>query len=85
MATLHVRGEIDLVTGEAFERALARVDTDLVVNLGEVVFIDAAGLRALAVTADRLGRRGRLFRLERPPPHVRRLLTVLDLGHLLNQ
>ena len=82
MATLHLRGEIDLTTRETFEQALEHVmdtDNDLTIDLSELSFIDGAGLRTLARTADLLNQQGRLLRLDQPSRHVRRLLTLVGL------
>lgn len=82
MATIHLRGEIDLTTRDDFEQALERVlhtGNDLVIDLSELNFIDGAGLRTLARTADHLQRRGLLLRLDQPSRHVRRLLTLVGL------
>jgi anti-anti-sigma factor len=83
MTTLQPRGEVDMATVAAFERALDRgLDTghDLVVDLSELTFIDVAGLRVLAVAADRIGRQGRRLRLSRPNRNVGRLLRLAGLG-----
>lgn len=55
---------------------------DLVIDVSELTFIDAAGLRTLAKAADRMRRDGRRLRLDRPNRHVRRLLLLLGLDHL---
>jgi anti-sigma B factor antagonist len=86
MTTLHPRGEVDLATMAAFEQTLERgidTDRDLVVDLSELTFIDAAGLRALAAAADRLRRGGRRLRLVRPTHSLDRLLHLVGLGDLI--
>jgi anti-anti-sigma factor len=86
MTTLHPRGEVDLATMAAFEQALERgidTDRDLVVDLSELTFIDAAGLRALAAAAERLHRGGRRLRLAQPTRHLGRLLHLVGLGDLI--
>jgi anti-anti-sigma factor len=76
--TLRVRGEVDMASaGElrvALEAALDEA-SHLVVDLGDVTFIDAAGLRALIGPAQSLNGRGplRLVNADR----VARLFTVL--------
>jgi anti-anti-sigma factor len=83
MTTLHPRGEVDMATVAAFERALERgldTDHDLVVDLSELTFIDVAGLRVLAVAADRVGRTGRRLHLARPNRNLDRLLRLAGLG-----
>jgi anti-anti-sigma factor len=85
MAELRLQGEVDLTNRETFEAAVERMTNiggDLVIDLSELTFIDAAGLRALAQAAYRTDGEGRLLRLHRPSPHVRRLLRLVGLGHL---
>ncbi|WP_249998942.1 STAS domain-containing protein [Actinoplanes sp. M2I2] len=82
MTTLHVRGEVDLTNREAFEMTIERmVDTrdDLSIDLSKLTFIDGAGLRTLARAAYRLDRQGRLLRLDKPSPHLRRLFALVGL------
>jgi anti-anti-sigma factor len=82
VTTLRLRGEVDMTTLAELEWALERAletGLDLVVDVGELTFIDAAGLRALARADDRLRRDGRRLRLERPNRHLRHLLGVLNL------
>ena len=75
-----------MATMAAFERTLERgidSDRDVVVDLSELTFIDAAGLRALARTADRLRQEGRRLHLVRPGRHLRRLLRLAGLEELI--
>jgi anti-anti-sigma factor len=77
-----------LTTLAEFELALQRAmdaDPDVVVDLSELRFIDAAGMRVLARAADRMRRDGRRLRLDGPNPHLRRLLTLLGLETLTVQ
>jgi len=69
------------VLEQDLERAM---DTggDLVLDVSQLTFIDAAGLRTLARAADRMQRDGRRLRLDRPTRQLLRLLRVLDLEHL---
>lgn len=74
-----------MTTLASFERDLARAmsgGSDLTVDLAELTFIDAAGLRALAEADARLRREGRRLRVVRPNRLVRRMLRVLRLQHL---
>lgn len=75
-----------MATMAAFERTLERgidSDRDVVVDLSDLTFIDAAGLRALARTADRVRRDGRRLHLARPDPNLRRLLRLAGLDEWL--
>ena len=74
-----------MATVAAFELALERgasTDRDLVVDLSELTFIDAAGLRALARADAQMRQQGRRLRLEQPSRHVRRLLDLVGLEYL---
>ncbi|XVU27779.1 STAS domain-containing protein [Actinoplanes sp. CA-054009] len=87
MTTLRVCGEVGPATVDAFAQALDRALTtgnDLVVDVGELAFVDAAGLRLLARTDERLRREGRRLRVERPSRHLRRLLHVVGLDHVIS-
>lgn len=71
-----------MATMAAFEQTLERgidTDRDLVVDLSELTFIDAAGLRALADARARVRR----LALARPNPHLTRLLRLVGLGDLI--
>ena len=84
--TLRLRGEVDISTVHTLGRALNRaMDTglDLVVDLGDVTFIDVGGLRTLAVAADRLHVEGGRLRLAQPRPHVRRVIGLLGWPQLV--
>lgn len=75
-----------MATMAAFEQALERgidSDRDVVVDLTDLTFIDAAGLRALARAATRVHRDGRRIHLVRPRPHVTRLLRLAGLDDLI--
>ncbi|WP_433360685.1 STAS domain-containing protein [Actinoplanes sp. CA-142083] len=85
MATVRLRGEVDMATAAALEWALMRTidpSSDLVVDVGELTFIDAAGLRALGRVDERMREHGRRLRLARASPPLRRMLGVLGLDHL---
>jgi anti-sigma B factor antagonist len=86
MTTLHPRGEVDMATMAAFERTLDHgigTNRDLVVDLSELTFIDAAGLRALARAADRVRGEGRRLHLVGPSRSLGRLLRLVGLGDLI--
>jgi anti-anti-sigma factor len=80
---LTVAGELDLATGDALAARLGErdaVDGDLVIDLSQLRFIDASGLRAL-VTAHRIAeQRGRRFSVARTSPSLDRLLALTGAG-----
>jgi hypothetical protein len=79
-ARLSVTGELDLLTAEIFRcrlRALRAANTNVLVDLSRVDFIDAAGIHARDVAlAD--GRRGR-WRVELEPNMSHQLRRVFGL------
>lgn len=89
LADRHVRitvTEVDRATVEEFAFQLAEHEPGtycLVVDLAEVSFIDAQGIRALLTVAQRMWGAGGALALRNPAPIVRRLLEVVDLEHLL--
>ncbi|HEX5200539.1 STAS domain-containing protein [Paractinoplanes rhizophilus] len=85
MTTVRLRGEVDMATAAALERTLVRAidpGSDLVVDVGELTFIDAAGLRALGRVDERMREHGRRLRLAGATPQLRRMLGVLGLHDL---
>ena len=84
---LSLAGEFDRSAAGAVERALAEtwdVPTDrIVVDLSEVTFLDAAGLRAL-LSAKRQAREGHLrMAVVRPRGYANRLFTLTRAGEVL--
>jgi anti-sigma B factor antagonist len=82
-----VRGEIDIATVSALERAL---DTAIrisrgafVLDLSDVDFLDSSGLHALLRARALLGREDRALAVVCPPGPVRRLFDVAGIADLL--
>jgi anti-anti-sigma factor len=82
VATLVVRGEIDLSTREAFEGALLAAvgegATEIVIDAADVTFIDSSGVAAITNAIER----GARVRVVQPTPIVRRVLELLDIDGL---
>ncbi|MDQ1678942.1 MAG: hypothetical protein QOC93_4086 [Actinomycetota bacterium] len=68
---------------EVLHRAVDEGTGVLVVDLTDVVLVDAIGLGMLFGTARRAGRAGRPMVLRGTPPRVARLLRVLGLDGVL--
>jgi anti-sigma B factor antagonist len=83
---LTLAGELDLATADRLAEALAEPgDGDQVVlDIGELRFIDSAGLGVLARAAVRLGERGVRIRLARPSATLRRMVEVTGLQQALD-
>ena len=81
-SVVELAGEIDAAAAGAVERGLAaalgRHGGELLVDLSEVVFLDSAGLRALAVAHARARALGGGLRLVCPPGPVRERIRMLS-------
>jgi anti-sigma B factor antagonist len=87
-ARLFVRGELDLVTAPVLEAALASLERrsdPIVVDLGDLSFMDASGLRALAGAWRRASEKGRPLTFTQCPPMVRRLLEMTGMADMLGE
>ena len=77
---LRVRGEIDMATTPLVDRALEEcIESEAVqvfVEMSEVTFIDATGLRSLNDYGERLHDAGGELLVSRPSWQVRRVLEV---------
>ena len=85
---IEASGDLDLSVAKTFEdelrKALSNGTAEVVLNLGQVTFIDSTGLRALIrVSAETRHNGGRLsIRRELSPP-VKRLLDLTGCGDQL--
>ena len=78
---LLVSGEIDIATVDQFTAALedgVSVGSDVVVDMGEVTFIDASGLRTLLRVAESMNGSAPLVVVN--APHVAKLFGVVGLA-----
>lgn len=86
-AHLRVCGEVDLMTAPAFERWLRSAESNgnaaISLDLGDVTFMDAGGLRALLRASERAVQSQRTFAIVESSACVRRLLCVTGATHLL--
>jgi anti-anti-sigma factor len=83
VAVVRIRGEIDAFTSADLERcfaaALADAPDQVLIDFGEVTFIDGSGLRHLDRFQQECRDRGMALSLARPTASVRRLLeSVMD-------
>jgi anti-anti-sigma factor len=85
-AVVEVRGEIDLGTAhvltELVEHVARRRPARVVLDLAEVSFLCADGLRALLYTRETVTATGGLLLLRDPSPKTRRVLTITRTCHL---
>jgi len=78
-------GEIDISTVPRLRGLLGTLTggETVIVDLGQVSFIDATGLGALAGAAGRAAAAGGSLHVTAAPPRVRRLMAITGLDHLL--
>jgi anti-sigma B factor antagonist len=81
---LELRGELDISTVPELERRLAEVEQEnppsLVIDLGQLGFMDSTGLGAIIRAADAAERHGRKLRLRHGSRQVRRLFEVAGIA-----
>ena len=87
MAVLHPSGELDLSTVDAFRRdvraALADQPELLVIDLGDVTFLDSSGIAVLASARKAQRDRQGVLQVVNPQPIVRRTIELVGLGSLI--
>lgn len=75
-------GELDIAGAQSLEEELLRVEaTDapsIVVDLGDLEFIDSTGIRLLLMSADRCAENERM-KILRGPEQVHRVFEITDL------
>jgi len=82
---LAIRGELDLATAPILEARLRAADveehSELALDLNDLSFVDATGLKVILNAHRRAARRGGQVTLVNPSSDIRRLLalTALDL------
>jgi anti-anti-sigma factor len=83
---VRLRGDHDLSTVSALAAMLASAvageDGNLVVDLSEVQFINAATIRVLGASADFMRAQRRTFTLRSPPRGAQRILELCDASGL---
>ena len=84
--TLRPTGELDIATAPRLERALAERVTPgerLLLDLGDLQFIDSTGLRVIVRAVETARVRGCDLRLRHGPPAVRRVFELSGVGDAL--
>lgn len=80
-----VAGDVDIDSAPALRRVLEaeRLDCTVVVNLGDVAFMDSSGLSVLVTEHRRLTQGGGSLEIGSASPQVQRLVNVTGLDHLI--
>jgi anti-sigma B factor antagonist len=84
--TLRPAGELDIATAPQLERALAErlvPGERILLDLGDLQFIDSTGLRVIVRAAETARTRGCELRLRHGPPAVRRVFELSGVGDAL--
>lgn len=84
--TLRPTGELDIATAPRLEQALAErlaPGERVLLDLGDLQFIDSTGLRVIVRAAETARRRGCDLRLRHGPPPVRRVFELSGVGDAL--
>ena len=88
-AVVCIRGSIDLLTAPELDSILravmARGHLMVVVDLRELQFMDATGLRVIADASARAVSAGGVLVLESAPPFIQRILAITGLDHLIER
>ena len=80
-SVISVRGEMDLHTAPKFQHAIERAAEDegvgaVVVDMGDVAFMDSTALSSLMRSKDTLDQKGISLRLAAPSKAVERIFSV---------
>jgi anti-sigma B factor antagonist len=85
---LMLNGELDMATAPILDGWLSKAtgngNSEVIVDLEKVTFMDVSGLRALLRAADDASRRGQRFAVVNAPAAVRRVIQLTDTTHLLH-
>lgn len=80
---VRVEGELALTSSSLLELAVERElegNSDILLDLSHIAFIDSAGLRAMTALVRTAKANGRRLRLSSDlPPHARRLMEIVGL------
>jgi anti-anti-sigma factor len=85
---LRVSGELDLATAPRLEDAVGTLveanHERLVLDLGDLRFVDSSGLRAIIVLHERSEREGWSLEVVRPPGRLLRVFQISGIDEHLN-
>ena len=83
---LAISGELDLSTAPSLRACIDSVDPNipvLVIDMGDIAFLDSTGLGLLAGTHHSLTSAGRRLEIHAAQGHTRKLLEVTGLDQIL--
>jgi anti-anti-sigma factor len=86
VATITIRGDLDdaamLEVARAIAESVSRARINVVLDLGDVAFLDAASLEFIVRARQRVARGGGTLTVNRPTPAIHRLLAVCGIVDL---
>ncbi|MEV0718705.1 STAS domain-containing protein [Asanoa sp. NPDC050611] len=87
VVTVRLAGELDMDTAgqlvDTFNRILDGDGRNVVLDLGDLEFLDSSGLRVLLDGRERAIEKGATLRVRRPRPFVERVLRISGIAELL--
>jgi anti-sigma B factor antagonist len=81
---VRLSGELDIVTAPELENALCSANSEIIVDLADLAFMDASGLGVLASIGAREERRGDRLVIVNANPLAQRMFELTGLDHLLS-
>ena len=81
---VRLAGELDIVTAPELENALRSANSEIIVDLADLTFVDASGLGVLASAGAREERRGDRLVVVNANPLAQRMFELTGLDHLLS-
>ena len=84
---VYLKGEIDISNAESLPAALLAAtdgsDTTVLIDIGDVTFLDSSGLRAILMCEATLSREDIALKVRNPSEQSRRVFEISGLRHLL--
>lgn len=84
-SVVRLSGELDIVTAPALSDALRSANSEVVVDLADLAFLDASGLGVLASACERQEGRGDPLVVVNASPLAQRIFEISRLEHLLSE
>jgi anti-sigma B factor antagonist len=81
---IRLQGELDIVTAPLLAEKLNEANSEIVVDLADLGFLDASGLGTLASASARAERHGDHLVVINPDPLKQRMFELTGLDHLLS-
>jgi anti-anti-sigma factor len=81
---VRLRGALDIVTAPLLAATLSEANSEIVVDLSDLTFLDASGLGALASASARAEQHGNHLVVVNPDPLMQRMFELTGLDYLLS-